>query len=145
MLIELINCNKINVSLHCAHFCMSYGYVYNCKTVSSSPTLACCAVSFARKLINSLHALDTFGIVIQIGTQSCDNGFFDFSKPSRDGITCFTWVPVAQIPAWCTVFIMLLKCILCWWYDVNYFPFLMGNNSSLALLTEVRDKFYYTK
>ena len=76
MLIELINCNKINVSLHFAHFCLSHSYVYNCKTVSSFSTLACCAVSFARTLINSLLALYTFGIAIQIGTQSCDNDSF---------------------------------------------------------------------
>jgi len=77
MLIELINCNKITVSLHFAHFRLSHSYVYSCKTVSSFSTLACRAVFFARTLINSLHALYTFGIVIQIGTQSCDNGFFD--------------------------------------------------------------------
>jgi len=39
-------------------------------------------------LINSLHALDTSGIVIQIGTLSCDNGSFDHQKPSGDGTTC---------------------------------------------------------
>jgi len=104
MLIELINCNKINVSLHFAHFCLPHIYVCNCKTVSSFSTLPCCAVSFARTLINSLHALYTFGIVIQIGTQGCDN-----DAPPRDIITCFTWVPVAQIPAWYTA---LLSC--CW-------------------------------